>query len=92
VPLRLAPDDTERLKKNRKKRPSLTEIERQRLRSVLKNLRHLYGTWKRVAEATGVSEDTLCGVAKGRDFGSMSVAVLAARAARLIYSATSIAN
>ncbi len=83
MPLRLAPDDSERLKKNRQRRRSLSDDERQRLRAVLKNLRHLLGTWNRVSEATGVSVNTLCGISKGRDFGSMNVAVRAARAANI---------
>lgn len=85
MPLRLAPTDSERLNhpKKRNKIPSLTDAERQRLRAVLKNLRHAHGSWKRVAEITGVSLNTLYGVAKSMDFGSMNVAVRVARAAQM---------
>jgi hypothetical protein len=85
VPDRLSPNDTERLNhpKKRKKKPSLTEAERQRLRAVLKNLRHLHGSWNRVAEITGVNVNTIYGIAKSMDFGSMSVAVRVARAAKM---------
>jgi hypothetical protein len=40
-----------------------------------------YGTWAAVADAMGVSINTLWGVSKGKDFGSMKLAELAARAA-----------
>ena len=85
MPLRLAPTDSERLNqpKKRNKKPSLSESERQRLRAVLKNLRHLHGSWRRVADVTGVSVHTLYGVVKSTDFGSMTLAVRVARAAQM---------
>jgi hypothetical protein len=72
VPDRLSPNDIEQLNrsKKRKRELSLTHEQRQRLRAVLKNLRHGHGTWKRVAAITGISLNTLYGVSKGLDFGS----------------------
>ena len=60
----------------------LTDAEAMRLRAALRNLRGLYGTWTRLAEAMGVKPTLLHHINGGRKHPSPAVALLAARAAR----------
>lgn len=80
---RVAPDTIGRQAK-RVKVLSLTDDERARLAAVLRNLRKFHGSWARLAELMGVSINTLQGVSKGRDFGSMRLAVKTAKLAGLL--------
>ena len=60
---------------------SLTDVEAMRLRAALRNLRGLYGTWTRLAEAMGIKPTLLHHINCGRKHPSPAVALLAARAA-----------
>jgi DNA-binding XRE family transcriptional regulator len=62
---------------------NLTDDERRLLRAAIKNLRVRLGSWRALSEAVGLSENTLRGIAKGADFGSVKVALKVARVARI---------
>jgi len=53
-----------------------------RLRAALRNLRGLYGTWLKLAEAMGIKPQSLHHIVGGRHHPSPGIALLAARAAR----------
>ena len=76
---RLSPGDPPRTKQRRTN--SLTVGKPRLLRAALRNLRLKHGTWKALAALMGVSANSLWGISKGRDFGSMKIAVKAARLA-----------
>lgn len=78
--IRLGPKDTD-WRRGKKRAPTLSDAQRLRLRAAITSLRHQHGTWKRLAEVTGVSRHTLYGIAKGTDFGSVSIAFWIAKAA-----------
>lgn len=61
--------------------PSLTDVERMRLRAALRNLRALYGSWSCLAEVMGVHEDSLCNIVGGRQTPGADMARRAAKAA-----------
>jgi hypothetical protein len=82
VPRRYAP--ASRSSGPKRKTSSLTDEERGRLRAVLKNLRRAHGSWAKLGEAMDVSIDTLLGVSKGKDFGSIDLAHRAAKIAGML--------
>jgi hypothetical protein len=75
---RLAPNSRPRRRKGHR---SLTDEQRRRLCDVIQSLRTKHGTWARLSEVTGVNAESLRGILKGTDFGSLSVAHYVARAA-----------
>jgi hypothetical protein len=76
MPGRQRPGET---RGTRKRTHSLTAKERRLLRAALKGLRHRLGGWRHVSEAIGVPTNTLWGVSRGTDFGSMGIAQKVAR-------------
>jgi hypothetical protein len=78
MPGRQQPGET---RGTRRRTHALTEDERRLLRAVLKILRHFCGSWPRVSKAMGIPLNTLYGISKGKDFGSMKIAERAAKVA-----------
>jgi hypothetical protein len=60
---------------------ALTDVEAMRLRAALRNLRALYGTWARLAEAMGVPHGTLIAFICAKNGASHGLAAKAAKAA-----------